>query len=184
MSIIRFERRTVQFTKNISVDGYQMPDGEFRVGLAGASKALGFADNWISRLTSREGKTLKALQGMGFTGYQIEGMVARDEKSGASAVNTISLKDFGVLVIYAVQQSKPQALALNLAFLEMSLNDFFRDAFGEKPLTMEEKRALFYKSYAATINWLQEDLADVESLWLAGDPQEIQSWNESVVWID
>lgn len=183
MSIVRFERRIVQFTENISVDGYRMPDGEFRVGLAGASKAVGFAGNWISRLTSREGKTLKALQGMGFTGYQNEGIVARDDASGASTVNTISLRDFGVLVIHGVQQGKTEAIALNLAFLEMSLSDFFRDAFGEVPLTIDEKRKLFYKAYAATIDWMKEDRKDVESLWLAGDPQELKDWNNSINWL-
>lgn len=54
-----------------------------------------------------------------------------------------------------------QAIALQLAFTKMSINDFFRDAFGDDPLTIEQKRAELYRSYAATINWLEEDREDV-----------------------
>ena len=183
MSIVRFERRIVQFTENISVDGYRMPNGEFRVGLIGASKALGFSRKWLPQLLTRGGSALNALQNIGFTAEQTEGVVSRDDASGASTVNTISLRDFGVLVIHGVQQGKTEAIAMNLAFLEMSLSDFFRDAFGEAPLTIDEKRELFYKAYAETINWMKEDRKDVESLWLAGDPQELKDWNNSINWL-
>lgn len=183
-NITRFDRATVQFTPNISVDGYRTPSGEFRVGMTGASTALGFASNWLSRATSRDGKALEALQGMGFTGYHIEASVARDGKSGASLVDTISLDDFCVLITYAVQQKKLQAVALNVAFLKIPITDFFRDAFGDDPLSMEEKRLLFYKAYSKAVNWLSEDRYDVRSLWLAGDPKEIRGWNNSVNWIE
>ena len=179
----RFERAIVRFTPGLSVDGYKMPDGEFRVGTAGASRLVGFSDNWLSRLTSRGGKTLKALQGMGFTGYQKEGSVARSDVSGASLVNTISLNDFCVLVTYAVQEKKIEAIALNIAFLQIPVTDFFRDAFGEKRLSIEEVRAKFCAAYSQTINWLQEDRYEIEELWLAGDPLEIQNWNSSIRWV-
>ena len=182
-NIIKFERATVQFTPNIAVDGYRTPSGEFRVGMAGASNALGFAPNWLSRVTTRDGKALKALQGMGFTGYQLQSSVARDGKSGASLVDTISLDDFCVLITYAVQQKKLEAIALNVAFLKIPVTDFFRDAFGVRQMTMDEKRRLFCEAFAKTVNWLQEDRYDVESLWLAGDPEELQGWNNSVNWI-
>ena len=39
----------MNFGEGVTVDGYQMPDGEFRIGTVGASLALGFAKNWLSR---------------------------------------------------------------------------------------------------------------------------------------
>lgn len=45
----------------------------------------------------------------------------------------------------------------------MSLTDFFRDAFGEVPLTMEQKRIAFYKTYAESLSiedWLAMDRED------------------------
>ncbi|MEG5251302.1 hypothetical protein QUB67_34795 [Microcoleus sp. ARI1-A1] len=52
------------------------------------------------------------------------------------------------------------------------LNDFFVDAFGEMPLTIDEKRRLFYEAYAATISpedWRQMDREDILRLALPGD---------------
>ena len=179
---IKFERATVQFTPNIAVDGYRTPAGEFRVGMVGASKALGFTDGWLLKLVTRDGKALKALRSIGYEGNQLEASVSRDQ-GGASLVNTISLDDFCVLITYAVQQQKLQAIALNVAFLKIPVTDFFRDAFGEGQLTMEEKRRMFYEAFTKTINWLRDDRYDVESLWLAGDPAELQGWNNAVNWI-
>ena len=39
---IRAERATVRFFDGLEVDGYRMPNGEFRVGLTGASLVLGY----------------------------------------------------------------------------------------------------------------------------------------------
>lgn len=41
MDVIRSERQRVPFFEGLEVDGYRMPNGEFRVGLAGASRVLG-----------------------------------------------------------------------------------------------------------------------------------------------
>jgi len=45
---IRAERATVEFFDGLSVDGYRMPNGEFRVGLAGASRTLGYEREWLA----------------------------------------------------------------------------------------------------------------------------------------
>lgn len=185
MDIIRLERAKVNFTSSIAVDGYRMPNGEFRVSLAGASVVLGFEKNWISRVTSRGGKTLKALQGMGFTGYQLEGKIDREPSHirGASNVSTISLDDFKILIIYAAQQDKPEAIALNAALIKTALTDFFKGAFGETPLTIDQKREMMSTSYAQTLNWILEDRRDIESLSLVGDPEEINNWNRAINWL-
>ena len=68
MEPIRAERATVKFFDGLEVDGYRMPNGEFRVGLQGASLVLGFAENWLRRLLNREtGTQIKTLRGLGFT---------------------------------------------------------------------------------------------------------------------
>ncbi|MGL5061723.1 MAG: hypothetical protein ACRC62_17280, partial [Microcoleus sp.] len=77
---------------------------------------------------------------------------------------TISLEDFTYLTLFAATQGKAKAIAINKALIHMSYLDFFRDAFGDRPLSIEEKRELFYKTYAATINWLLEDREDTRNL--------------------
>ena len=65
--VIRAERQTVTFFDGLTVDGYRLPSGEFRVGITGASQTLGYGRNWLGRVLERGGNTVKALQGLGFT---------------------------------------------------------------------------------------------------------------------
>lgn len=155
-----FKRAPVEFCPGISVDGYQASSGEYRVGITGASLVLGYGKQWLSQVLSRDGKTLKALQSVGFTGSQFEGAVQERSAgiSGASQVKTISLEDFKTLILYASSQGKKPAIALNRALVGIALEDFFRDAFGQQPLTIDEKRDQFYREYAASIShqeWLE-----------------------------
>ena len=186
MDLTRFHRAVVHFTPEIFVDGYKSPDGEYRVGLSGASEAVGYRSNWLLRVTDSGKKTLKALQDLGFTGYQLEGEVAERGEGvrGASRVKTISLDDFSFLIIYAAAKGKPQAIALNRALVKMSLYDFFCKAFGDRLLTFEEKLEIFYKAYAETIDWLAEDRLEIEALALPGDPPELINWNASFLILD
>jgi hypothetical protein len=86
------------------------------------------------------------------------------------------------LIAFAVSKGKKAALALQLALTEVALNDFFRDAFGEPPLSIEEKRRLFYETYAATISpedWRTMDRQDILRLALPGDESQLRDglWN-------
>jgi len=178
MDAIRAERATVTFFNGLSVDGYRMPDGEFRVGVTGASLVLGYGKEWLGRVLGRGGNTLKSLRDIGFT----EETLKVATKSGRPP-ETISLRDFNRLISYAVFDKKKPALALQLALTEVALNDFFRDAFGEPPLTIDQKRELFYKTYAATIspeNWREMDREDIIRLALPGDEEHLKDgqWNE------
>lgn len=183
MEPIRAERATVTFFDGLTVDGYRMPDGEFRVGIEGASLVLGYAANWLYRTLTRKGNnTLKVLQGIGFDAYMTSATVDRPQ-GGTTSVDTLSLRDFNRLIVYAVFDGKKAALALQLALTEVAINDFFRDAFNDSPLTIQEKRRLFYEVYASTISpeeWRQMDRADILKLALPGDESHLQdgAWNE------
>jgi hypothetical protein len=182
MEPIRAERQTVRFFDGLQVDGYRMPNGEFRVGLASASVVLGYSENWLPRLLDRvNGTSIKSLRGLGFT-EQTQKVVSESVKGDREA-ETISLRDFNRVIIYAVSKGRRAALALQLSLTEVALNDFFVDAFGESPLSIEEKRRLFYEAYAATISpedWRQMDREDILRLALPGDEPQLQDgiWNE------
>ncbi len=174
MKPIRAERATVVFFDGLAVDGYRMPSGEFRVGIVGASVVLGYSENWLSRLLTREtGTSIKALRGLGFT--EETQKVVSETSRGDREAQTIGLRDFNRLISYAVFDGKRAALALQLALTEVALNDFFRDAFGEPPLSIAEKRRLFYEEYARTISpeeWRQMDREDILRLALFGDGRQ------------
>lgn len=181
MSVIRAERQTVTFFEGLEVDGYRMPSGQFRVGLEGASKVLGYDRGWLGRSLNRSGSTAKALQGLGFTS-QIQKVAAQSTQGNDIEANTVSLEDFNRLIVYAVSKGKKAALALQLSLTQLALNDFFRDAFGEPPLSIEQKRRLFYEAYAAAISpeqWRQMDRLDILRLALPGDEPHLRDglWN-------
>jgi hypothetical protein len=93
------------------------------------------------------------------------------------------LRDFNRLISYAVFDKKKAALALQLALTELSLTDFFRDSFGEPPLSIDEKRRAFYEAYAQTISpedWRQMDMEDIIKLALPGDEGQLKDglWNQ------
>ncbi|NJR52889.1 MAG: hypothetical protein HC780_28310 [Leptolyngbyaceae cyanobacterium CSU_1_3] len=178
---VRAERATVTFFNGLQVDGYRMPDGEFRVGITGACRVLGYPDNWLYlALEGQNRKRLRDLQSLGFT-EQTQQIVSETSRGDRTA-ETINLRDFNRLIAYAVFDGKRAALALQLALTEVALNDFFRDAFGEPPLTIAEKRNLFYETYARTISpeeWRQMDREDILRLALSGDEPHLRDgkWN-------
>ncbi len=65
-------------------------------------------------------------------------------------------------------------IALQSALMEIALSDFFRDAFKEAQLSVDEKRQLFYKAYADSLSfedWLEMDRQDVRDLKLFGNEE-------------
>jgi hypothetical protein len=55
--------------------------------------------------------------------------------------------------------------------------------FGERPLSIDEKRKLFYETYAASISpqqWMEMDREEILRLALPGDESQLQGglWNE------
>lgn len=168
MSIIKAERATVRFFDGLSIDGYQMPDGEFRVSMTGASVLLGFSKEWLGRTISRGGNSVKAIQGMGFS-RQTQKVATQSIRGGGENAQTVSLRDLNALILYAATKGKPQAIALQMALTDMALTDFFRDAFGLRALSIDEKRGKFYAAFAATLTvadwqaWDRDDAAMIDS---------------------
>ena len=178
---IRAEREIVRFFDGLEVDGYRMPNLEFRVGLSGASRVLGYDRDWLRDIFQKNARTVKALRGLGFS-EQTQKVTAQSKHQNAFEDTTISLDDFNRLIVYATSKGKKAALALQLSFTKMALNDFFRDAFGEPPLSIDQKRQLFYETYAATISpedWRRMDKQDILRLALPGDEPHLKKgrWN-------
>lgn len=178
---VKSERQTVKFFDGLEVDGYRMPNGDFRVGITTASVVAGFAENYLRRLLSEGGTRLQPLLDNGFSGITFPQV--RVTKTGEREERAITLKDFVRLLRYADKQGRQSAGAILDALSELSLIDFFRDAFGEPPLSIEEKRRLFYESYAQSISpsdWMQMDREDILRLALPGDEPDLQGgqWND------
>lgn len=105
------EKKTVYLMGCLKIDSFRLPDEEFRVDFSSVSISLGYAGNWLSRITTRKGKAYKALLDKGFTDYQLEVRVTRSGKSGASKALTIGIDDFLSVVSYAADEGNPVAIA-------------------------------------------------------------------------
>jgi hypothetical protein len=165
---IRAERATIELCDGLSIDAYRMPDGEFRVGVTSASLVAGYAENYLRRLLDQEnGTRIKALQDAGFEG-KVE-ILVRETPKGDREARTISLKDFHRFLRFADREGKASAAAILDATFEITLTNQIKNGFGEAPLTIEETRKIFYSTYAASVNWLEEDRNDRNELYGWGD---------------
>jgi hypothetical protein len=167
---IKAVNATIQLSDALTLDGYMMPDGEFRAGIAGASVLLGYAKNWFNRLRSEAPNKLKALQDGGLTGYVQPVVIQRESGArGASRAQTISLKDLATLITIEAQQGNKRAIALQAAFTLEGLDSRFRDAFGVQQRSPDEKRRFFGLTYEEFLEALAENRAELEELRLPGD---------------
>lgn len=178
---IKAQRATVKFCDGVKVEGYLLPDGEFRVGKASIAKALGYGKDWVRRVISgvalEENKEAQTLTQSTLSGVALTVEVPSPTNVGWVKADTLSLKDFRQLIKLAAKRGKPKAEAILDAIIDTGIEDWFRLSFGIEQLTLEEKRDRFYKSYAATINWLEQDKAEVGYLELPGDNNP--DWNNS-----
>ena len=168
-SIIKAIAKTVKFAESIEVDGFLLPDGEFRVGKKSASKTLGFQEDYLSRLPKKSVKQFKALLDEGYT--DSPKTIEYDFGRGATRSETISLDDFTSFIFFAAMRGKKEAIAIQKAITRVGIEDWFRLTFNIERQSLEEKRALFYQDYAKTINWLNEDQID----WKLIEEQELFS---------
>ena len=157
--VIRARRASLDLG-HIQVDCYELPNGEKRIGIGGASQALGYAKNWVYRLPSSSPKKLEGLRGNGFTGYTKDVSVAdRDNgTSGASISQTLSVRDFTKLCIYeAVNSNNKSAVVLLAAFAEEGLQSVLDRLFKGKEVEEIKSRIIHYTQW--TYAELEEVLA-------------------------
>lgn len=181
-SAVRAIPATVQIGLGLTVEGYLFPDGTFRYALEYVSLLLGYAENYLSQISKKSRKKLKALQGNGFTGYQIKAHVSRST-GGAAYPQTLSFDDFCILVEHEASEVKnPKAIALLTASFREVLRSRTQEAFGLPQDTVERKIAFFQLAYEQRESLLAEDREEVDSVELFGDEELIEgsSWWEQL----
>lgn len=100
MEVVKAIRATVTFFDGLEVDGYRMPNGEFPIGSAGASKLLGYSREWLGDAVSLKSPcTAKVLRGIGFS-QKIQKVTAESIQGNQYEDRTISLEDFNCCIIY------------------------------------------------------------------------------------
>ena len=167
---IRAITATVKLSDTLEIDGYLMPNEEFRAGIGGSSVILGYAKNWFNRLRSDAPNKLKAFRDGGLTGYTQPVIIPRPSGSrGASRAQTISLKDLTILITIEAQTGNKRAIAIQSAFTLEGFDSRFRDAFGKPQLSSDTKRKLFGMTFEEYLEALAENRAELDALRLPAD---------------
>lgn len=168
--MIKAKRAVVKFDESglITVDGYLLPSGELRAGLASTSIANGFEESWLSQVVRKKTKTLEVLCRYGFrpgTDNFVKVSVDREEISGASVAVTISLKDFLAVNTYAVTQSKEKAIAIFQGLATAPLENRFREALGLNLISAKQSLEIA----TLTTERVYEELQELQELVLPAD---------------
>ena len=173
---------TIQLSETLSIDGYMMPNGEFRVGIVGASMLLGYQRDWFLVLPSKAPSKLKALQVEGFRYNPLPVSIQRRGRGGATKAQTISLRDLTTLITAEAQQLNKRAIALQSAFTLDGLDSRFRDAFGVSQLSPDAKRQFFGMTFEQYLEALADNQAELDALQLPGDSLYYLEGEEDVIW--
>nr|ABO47829.1 hypothetical protein [Johanseniella A1345] len=171
--LIKAIRSDIKFG-SISLDCYKLNTHQFekRFGVVGVSTSLGYAENWFGRLPKRGVKQFKALQADGFTAYQIEVSVPRNNStSGSSIAKTISIRDFNKVIAYeALVKKNVKAIILLVALSERGLENLISDAFSGQPLDWFAEKIVHYSQW--TFEEREEVLAELRE-----DVRALYSWS-------
>ncbi|MGG6242566.1 hypothetical protein ACQ4N7_28475 [Nodosilinea sp. AN01ver1] len=114
----------------LSVDGFQMPDGSYRMSISGTAESVGLtARNAFDFLRS---KAAERLLGGGYTGSvsEVEVESAPDQARGQTRIQAIPLNIVSKYWLWQSYRGNKQAFALVDALLEESLERRFDAAFG------------------------------------------------------
>ena len=143
------KRATVEIGP-LSADGYPMPNGEYRMSLSSAAKAVGLTPrNAFDFLRS---KAAKHLLGEGYTDsvFEVELEPSPDQARGQSRIQAISLTVVSKYWLWQAYRGNKQAFALVDALLQESLERRFDAAFGVEQSESERVRARSHPNPAHT----------------------------------
>lgn len=132
-------RATIQIG-SLTVDGFMLPDGSYRMSQAQVAQAVGKPP--VNALRFLDSKAIKGLLGEGYTDYTPEQIEVESEpnKRGQTRFNALPLEVATAYWVNQCFQGNKQALVLVIALTTETLERRFDTAFGVSR-TEEERNA-------------------------------------------
>lgn len=155
---------------DFSFDAYEMPDGEKRIGFAGAANIFGHAENWLGRLHKSDSKQLKAIQALGYSGLHNEVEVFQRGASSSNygtRANTISVRDFTKLAAFeAIKKKNERAIIILAAMAEFGMERTIELAFAGKSLDRVLSKIVHFSKWTHEefMQALQDNREDLANL--------------------
>jgi len=167
----------VRLVGDLLVDGYRMPNEEFRISIKGVSVILGYQKDWFLTLRSTNPTKLKALQEGGFRYNPESVFIEKQGREKQALTQTISIKDLTTLITleaFSGNRLEPlfgnkRAMALQAAFTLDGLDALFRDAFGMPQKLQGERQHFFRLTYNDFLKMFAESPTQFDELRLPSD---------------
>jgi hypothetical protein len=156
---IRATRATVQIG-SMTVDGFMLPDGSYRMSQTQAAECIGKPEINARRFLGS--KAIKALLGQGYTPDSIE-IESSDQVRGQGRFNALPLPVVTAYWFTQATQGDKQAISLVWALLTESLERRFDKAFGVERGEDDWNQRLSDRIIAQLENDLKDAL-DIESV--------------------
>ncbi|MEO1299092.1 MAG: hypothetical protein AAFW75_25605, partial [Cyanobacteria bacterium J06636_16] len=122
-------RRALINLSDLEIEGFQMPDGSYRMSQASAAAAVGLGRQNVSDFL--RSKAIKRLLGEGYTGQISEVEVqSAAQVRGQTRINALPLEAVNVYWHWQSHRGNKRALALCLALSAETLDRRFDAAFG------------------------------------------------------
>ena len=135
----------------LSVDGFMLPHGSYRMSQTQAAEAVGLEESNVRRFLGS--KSIKVLLGKGYTPETLEVGKTDDSQHGRTRINALPLDVVSVFWLQQSTQGNKKAIALVMALVTESLEHRFDHAFKVK--RSEEIRNI---KLSARIDRLSQDL--------------------------
>jgi hypothetical protein len=156
----------------LSVDGYQMPDGSYRMSQTQAAECVGKPQRNAGRFL--ESKGIKALRGKGYTPDSIE-VDASEQGRGQARFNALPLDVVSAYWLWEASKGNQQAIALCYALMTETLERRFDAAFGVER-SESDRNALLAQRLQADLSALGDAYAEPDLL--REDNERLRSENQ------
>ena len=166
---IRAVRASVQIG-SLTVDGFMLPDGAYRMSQTQAAECVGLKVQNVSDFL--RSKAFKALAGEGYT-PQISEIEPTEQVRGQSRINALPLAVVRKYWLWQAHRGNKQALALVDALMAETLERRFDEAFGVTR-TERERNELLSQRAQELEQRVQELEEDIRSAFWVDDLARIE----------
>lgn len=151
---IKATRASIQIG-DLSVDGFMLPDGSYRMSQTQTAEAVGKDESNARKFLGSKG--IKALLGRNYTPGSIE-VDSSGQVRGQTRINALPLEVVSAFWVWELSKKNKQALALVMAMTIETLTRRFDVAFGVERSEDEYNQLL--RDQNAALQSTLEDLAD------------------------
>lgn len=153
--------RSVVAIGELEIEGFQMPDGSYRMSQTQAAEVVGKDE--INARRFLDSKGIKVLLGKGYTPDTVE-VEAAGQVRGQTRINALPLEVVTAFWVWQCSRGNKQAIALVMALATEALDRRFDAAFG-----VTRSEAEYDERFSDRVGRLQRDLATLSEAYAEPD---------------